>query len=172
MYWRKRRVPFTNLWDDLFQEMNEFEEAFSRIWTAAQHDPNAKSWYYGVQISTGPDGKPIVREFGNVKPKLSGHHLQSDSREPLIEVNVDEKEQRVKVVAEMPGASKENISVDATEDSVTISANDGKQYNAVVPVNVKIEPDSAEASYTNGILEIIFKIKGQAPKRGTNIRIK
>ena len=172
MYWRRRRFPFGNIGDELFQELNEFEQAFSEMWTEALRDPNARMSYYGVQVTTGPDGKPIVREFGNVKP-TGGHLLQSGVREPLIDVNIDEKERKVKVVAEMPGASKNNINVNATDDTVTITANhDGKPYSAVVPINVKIDSNTAEASYTNGILEVVFKIKGSETPKGANIKVK
>ena len=66
---------------------------------------------YGYSMTIGPDGKPKVREFGNVKssrgfggftrPEISGEI------EPLVDVTTTDKE--VKVVAEMPGITKDNI---------------------------------------------------------------
>jgi len=29
---------------------------------------------YGYSFSMGPDGKPVIREFGNVKPSLKEDH--------------------------------------------------------------------------------------------------
>jgi HSP20 family protein len=71
---------------------------------------------YGYSMTIGPDGKPQIREFGNVKPTFVGRSvgriersksLISSEREPLSDVNVTEKE--VKVVLEMPGIKKEDI---------------------------------------------------------------
>ena len=55
---------------------------------------------------------------------------------------------------------------------MTITANNsGKPYSAEVPLSVKVEPNSADASYTNGILQVIFKKKGPEPPKGVNVRI-
>jgi HSP20 family protein len=68
---------------------------------------------YGYSMTIGPDGKPKVREFGNVKSPLRGQSLFrttpeiSSVREPLADVNTTDKE--VKVVIEMPGVTKSNI---------------------------------------------------------------
>src|SRR5215472_12580891 len=48
---------------------------------------------YGYSFSMGPDGKPVVREFGNVKPSISGGTSGTprpklavkDEREPLVD---------------------------------------------------------------------------------------
>jgi len=74
---------------------------------------------------------------------------------------------------EMPGADKDSIKVNATEEHVTITANNsGKPYNAEVPLSVKVDPDTADASYTNGILQVIFKKKGPEPPKGVNVQVK
>ena len=72
----------------------------------------AGSIVYGYSMTIGPDGKPKVREFGNVKSPFSSRGfftrpLISSEREPLADVTTNDKE--VKVVVEMPGVSKENI---------------------------------------------------------------
>ena len=58
-------------------------------------------YYYGYTMTVGPDGKPVVKEYGNVKPGLLP---TSDTREPLVDTIVDEKEKVVKLIAEMPGS--------------------------------------------------------------------
>lgn len=68
-------------------------------------------------MNIGPDGKPKIREFGNVKSPFSTLRrgdfftspLISSEREPLADVTTTDKE--VKVVVEMPGVSKENIKI-------------------------------------------------------------
>ena len=44
-------------------------------------------------MTVGPDGKPVVKEFGNIKPdQLS----TSSTREPIVDTIVDEKEKNCK----------------------------------------------------------------------------
>src|SRR6476661_2041525 len=73
---------------------------------------------YGYSMTIGPDGKPHVREFGNVKTidkvgskNSIGQYLGKPSisadREPIADITSTDKE--VKVVLEMPGIKKEDI---------------------------------------------------------------
>lgn len=171
MTWRRRRSPFGRIWDEMTWDFREFDEAIDKMWGEMQRDPNARTWYYGYQVSIGPDGKPHVKEFGNVHPKAG--QMELGVREPLVDVSVDEKEGTVKIVAEMPGADKSSIKVNATEDHVTITANNsGKPYSSEVPLGVEVDPNTADASYTNGILQVIFRRKGPEPPKGVNVQVK
>ena len=53
--------------------------------------------FYGYTMTTGPDGKPVVQEYGNVKPDMLP---TENKREPLIDTLVDEKEMTLKIIAE------------------------------------------------------------------------
>ena len=54
----------------------------------------------------------------------------------------------------MPGVSKNDLKLSATENVVTISAkHEDKKYHTEVPLLVKIDAKSADASYNNGIRE-------------------
>src|SRR5574340_856690 len=75
---------------------------------------------YGYSMTIGPDGKPIVREFGNVKPYSTEGPKITAEREPLADVITSEKE--IKIVVEIPGVEKENIQVNAHDHSVEILA--------------------------------------------------
>ena len=96
--------------DRLFKKMSrsfmELEDVFE--------DKNINNFqtfgpfYYGYTMSIGPDGKPMVREYSNVKPGLLP---TSETREPLVDTLVDEKDKLVKLVAEMPGVEKKDIKV-------------------------------------------------------------
>jgi HSP20 family protein len=67
-------------------------------------------------MTVGPDGKPKVREFGNVKSPFSSSKQGSfftrprisSEREPLADIITADNE--VKLAVEMPGVSKEKIS--------------------------------------------------------------
>ena len=171
MTWSRRNGPFRGVWEEEFGDFCGFDASMGKMLEEMQNDPNVHTWYYGYQVNIGPDGKPHIKEFGNVKPRDG--KMQLGVREPLVDVSVDENEGNVKVVVEMPGADKDSIKVNATDEHVTITANNlGKPYSAEVPLSVKVEPNSADASYTNGILQVIFKKKGPEPPKGVNVRIK
>ncbi|RLG37042.1 MAG: Hsp20/alpha crystallin family protein, partial [Thermoproteota archaeon] len=70
-------------------------------------------------------------------------------REPVLDV-MDFGDEIV-VVAEIPGVSKEDIDVSATERRLTIRA---KPYSAKVDLPAEVRPEGAKATYSNGILEV------------------
>lgn len=171
MTWNSRRRPFRGIFEEMFGDFWGFETDMRKILDEIQNNPNAQTWYYGYQVNIGPDGKPHVKEFGNVRPR--GGNMQLGIRDPLVDVSVDEKQGNVKIIVEMPGADKDSIKINATEEHVTVTANNsGKPYNAEVPLSVKVDPNTADASYTNGILQVIFKTKGSEKPKGVNVRIK
>jgi len=121
--------------------------------------------YYGYTMTVGPDGKPVVEEYGNVKP---GQLPTSDTREPIVDTIVDEKERVVKLIAEMPGVEKTDVKIVVENKIVDISAeHDKKKYHVKVPLQHKVDENSAKASYKNGILQLVFKIVEEKPKGKT-----
>ncbi len=120
---------------------------------------------YGYTMTIGPDGKPVVKEYGNVQP---GKLQSSDTREPIVDTIVDEKEKLVKLVAEMPGVEKADVKIVVEDKIVDLSAeHDEKKYHIKVPLQHKVDENSAKASYKNGILELVFKIVEEKQKGKT-----
>ena len=118
-------------------------------------------FYYGYTMTVGPDGKPVVKEYGNVKP---GQLPASDTREPIVDTIVDEKEKVVKLIAEMPGVEKTDVKIVVDNKVVDLSAEHGdKKYHVKVPVQHKVDENSAKASYKNGILQLVFKLVEEKP---------
>ncbi len=76
-------------------------------------------FYYGYTMTVGPDGRPVVKEYGNVKPGLV---TTSDTREPLVDTLVDDKEKLVKLIAEMPGVEKKDVKIVVDGKLVNIDA--------------------------------------------------
>jgi len=121
--------------------------------------------YYGYTMTVGPDGKPVVKEYGNVQPSQL---LTSDTREPIVDTIVDEKEKVVKLIAEMPGVEKTDVKIVVEDKTVDLSAeHDEKKYHVKVPLKHKVDENSAKASYKNGILQLVFKIVKEKPKGKT-----
>ena len=107
-------------------------------------------------------GKPIVKEYGNVKPGLLP---TSDTREPVVDTIVDEKENEIKLIAEMPGVEKTDVKIVVENKIVDLFAEHGeKKYHVKVPVKHKVDENSAKASYKNGILQLVFKLVDEKPK--------
>ena len=126
-------------------------------------------YYYGYTMTIGPDGKPVVKEYGNVKPALLP---TSDVREPFVDVLVDDKEKVLKLVAEMPGVEKKDIKIIVEGRTVNLDAEYGdKKYHAKVPVRQKVDEDSVKATYANGILEVRFKLKEDEKPKGKTVEV-
>ncbi|HET8856030.1 MAG TPA: archaeal heat shock protein Hsp20 [Nitrososphaeraceae archaeon] len=132
---------------------------------------------YGYSMTIGPDGKPKIREFGNVKSpfagRVGGFYQQpslSEEREPLVDVSSTDKE--VKVVAEMPGVKKEHIKINAYENTVEITSDDPqRKYHKVIDLPTEADTETAKSTYNNGILEVIFNKKKQTTPKGKEIKI-
>jgi HSP20 family protein len=128
---------------------------------------------YGYSMTIGPDGKPNIREFGNVKSprrEFFSEPTISAEREPLIDISSTEKE--VKIVAELPGIKKENIKINAYENSVEIISNDPqRKYHKVIDLPTEADIETVKSKYNNGILEVIFNKKKQTKAKGKEIKI-
>jgi HSP20 family protein len=132
---------------------------------------------YGYSMTIGPDGKPNVREFGNVKSPFSGRGglfeqqpSLSAEREPLVDISSTNKE--VKVVVEMPGIKKENIKINAYENSLEITSNDPeRKYHKVIDLPTESDIETVKSTYNNGILEVIFNKKKQTKPKGKEIKV-
>ena len=119
-------------------------------------------WGYSVKI--GPDGKPDVRRFGNVDafPNMLGGGVSvREEREPLVDVIKGSED--LKVIAEVPGVSKENLKVSADETSVTIESVTGEpRYHKRVELRDSVDPATAKSTYKNGILEVTLRLKSKS----------
>ncbi len=163
--------------EKMFEEsMKEFEGKVPKELVRETKLPDGtvrKEWgpfVYGYSVTIGPEGKPVVREFGNVKPSLGagGKLSLKDEREPLIDVISADDE--IKVIVEIPGVSKEQIKITATENTVTIHTDmPERKYHKETALPDAVDPSSAKSTYKNGILEITFKRK---KKKETGVSIK
>jgi HSP20 family protein len=123
---------------------------------------------YGYSMTVGPDGKPVIREFGSVKPRPQGwQEALADTREPLVEVVEGQKE--IRVIAELPGVKKEDIELTADGRNLTISAETTTMgYHKEVELPSSVELEGPTSTFNNGILEVTFtRRKG----RSSGVRI-
>jgi len=131
---------------------------------------------YGYSMTIGPDGKPNVREFGNIKSPFAGREgfyqqpSLSAEREPLVDISSTDKE--VKVVVEMPGIKKENIKINAYENALEITSTaPERKYHKVIELPTEADIETVKSTYNNGILEVIFNKKKQTKPKGKEIKV-
>ena len=189
--WRPRRrrgSPF-GPWGfpDIDEMMREMERAFSEqfkdiekelpknlVRESKSPDGSTKKEIgpivYGYSVTIGPDGKPVVREFGNVR---SGEGKPwkaiQDKREPLVDVVSSGKE--VRVIAEMPGVRKEDINVTINEKTMVISVDtEERGYYKELDLPGTVDPKGAKSTYNNGILEVTVPLKS-TDRGGVRLRV-
>ena len=118
---------------------------------------------YGYSITIGPDGKPIIREFGTVPKKIEGRPIIE--REPLVDVT--ETEDEIIVTAETPGVRKEEIKIEVRDSELEIRA--GDKFYKKIDLPAAVNPDESKATYNNGVLEI--KLKKVKRAEGRTIKV-
>ena len=184
-YWpvkRRRGYPF-GPWGfpGIDEMMREMERAFSEQFKELEKDipkglvresktPDGTTRkeigpiVYGYSVTIGPDGKPIVREFGNISKGVGTPWKQiQDKREPLVDVVSSDKE--VRVIAELPGVKKEDINVTVNEKSLVISVDrEDRRYYKELDLPGIVDPKGAKSSYNNGVLEVTIPLR--SPGRG------
>jgi len=159
---RPIRIP------DIFEEFNrivreffeDFEEYRREFFVPPEHKPRIRRYTWGFSIVIPPGGPPRIYRFGNIRPseKQKGKVVRSEEFEPLA--SVYEEDGTIKVVVDLPGVSEESIKVNATEDKVMIRAEGrDRKYYKEIELPSKVDPNSVQASYRNGILELSFKKK-------------
>jgi HSP20 family protein len=110
---------------------------------------------FGFSVKTAVGGKPIVESFGNVKRTPAGPTVEAE-REPITDV-FDEGEE-LRIYAEMPGVSPEDIKLDLREDILDISAQTGdRKYRKELLLPTKVKADTLSSNYNNGVLEVKVK---------------
>jgi HSP20 family protein len=195
---RMRRTPFSGGWffgdaDEMLRDMEEMMEKEYREFTSRvpkdlvreRKLPDGSTirelgpFVYGYSMTIGPDGKPKIREFGNVKSSLKSEAFGltkpsldvKEEREPLVDVITTNGE--VKVIVELPGVEKQDIKLHGTEESLTISVDTPKRkYFKEIPLPARINPKEAKTTYKNGVLEVtVPKTEKKEKPKGEPIKI-
>jgi HSP20 family protein len=174
--WRDPWGYNNRIFEQIDKEFSDAEDMLNRMFRTVRESgagiPETFPYYYGYQITMGPDGRPRIREFGNARPASKGLMQQSNVRQPLIDTNFDAKENALTITAEMPGITKQEVKVGVEEGLVTIYAEKGdKKYHAELPVDGEFNADTAKAIYTNGILELKIKIREPPKQKAKEIRV-
>ena len=179
-YWDRH-----GLFDDFFEfgdidrEFERMREYMDRVTRRAmrgelgqgEHGP----YVFGFSMRLGPDGKPNIQEFGNMKPsrKLEvggGDQVEIAEREPLTDVI--ESEDSVSITLEIPGVDKDEIELTVEEDKVSINVDTPqRRYFKEIPLKVKVDPKTSKATYKNGVLDVILKKLHTKDRKGKKVKI-
>jgi len=156
-----------------FEEIEKFLE--KEFQTFLEKEPEGlekgpEEYFYGFSVTIGPDGRPIIREFGR-RPRR--RVIENGSKEEINEeqeappkireiseeypdVDVFEDKDTITVVAEIRGVSKENIDVKVLEDKSTLVIK-APGYYRKIRLSSKVNPLTAKAHYKHGVLEVVLK---------------
>jgi HSP20 family protein len=184
---RKKRGkdPFFGDIDDMFKEMErmmdeelkDFTEKVPKEYIKERKLPDGSTvkelgpFVHGYSMKIGPDGKPEIQEFGNIKKSLKGTPQVKEEREPLVDIVDTDKE--IHVVAELPGVEKTDIKLHGTDDSLTISVDTPKyKYHKDVELPTKVKIQESKSTYKNGVLEVVLpKVEPKNSPNGVPIDI-
>ena len=187
-WFRRMRRPFSRGWffedvdemlrdvEDLMnKEIKEFTSRIPKDYVRERKTPNGKTirelgpFVYGYSMTIGPDGKPVVREFGNVQPSRRGPMIKEE-REPLVDVVSIDNE--TKVVAELPGVEKKDIKLHVLDDVLTISVDTpDRKYYKEVKLPTEVDPRGSKSSYKNGVLEVTLQNAKRHKTKGEPLEI-
>ncbi|MCD6491726.1 MAG: archaeal heat shock protein Hsp20 [Candidatus Njordarchaeia archaeon] len=170
-----RRSPFDEIFRSfretikrMMEEMDEMGFSFPREPLFKEFPKYGKSYVYGFTMTIGPDGRPIIKEFGNVPPRRGIIREKTEEGKELWEPisTVYQEDDKIKIVVDLPGAKKDTIKINASETEVEVRAeSDMRKYYKRIRLQEKVDPNSAKAKYNNGVLEIEFETKEKKEKK-------
>jgi len=105
------------------------------------------------------------------------------------QVEVFQRDDRLVVRADLPGMTKDDIKVDVTDDAVTIQGERRQEHEErregyyhtersygsfyrSIPLPEGVEADKADASFRDGVLEVIMPARRQEASRGRRVEVK
>ena len=163
-----KRRNLKDMLDELDKYFEEFEkdiQNFARNSISATRVA-AEPYIAGFSFRVGPEGRPHVQFFGDSPLRHNGFRI------PMNEQLLEEKNNTLRVVLDMPGVDKGDILVDATDDRLIVTAErESRKYKAEIDLKAKVQPDSGMAEYKNGVLEISFSLRDKANKGYKRVNI-
>ena len=105
--------------------------------------------------------REIERMMDEVMGNMSGFEdAGSRGFEPTATTHVDVQEtgDAIRVIADLPGVEKSDISLQCDGEFVTITAtSESRKYDEKVSLPSRVDPESGSATYNNGVLEVTFE---------------
>lgn len=173
-----KRDFFGDFFDDFdfdFRRMNErMMRIFGRLRESMEESGN-EPFVYGFTYRVGPDGKPVFQEFGNVPgmvraPSIEQREESGTVREPITDINEDKE--KYYLTFELPGVSKENINLEINESNIIVNVKDeARRYYKELEFDSPVNPDTAQAKFVNGILDVVVSKQKKDRPSGKSVKI-
>jgi HSP20 family protein len=177
--------PFGDLFADFDREFRRMQEQMNQLFEAALRNADVPKgpmrpgnpFMYGFTLRLGPDGRPHIEHFGNTpaaRPEVAveGGRIEG-GREPVTDLI--EHPDHFSITMELPGIEKEDVQVFATEERLTLKVDTAtRRYYKEVGLPAKVVPESCEATFKNGVLDVTLQKREtrSPPERGHRVNVK
>ena len=103
-----------------------------------------------------------------------------NARQPVVAkpkhegtMSYEDRDKDIVFTIDMPGVSKKDIDINIEEHSITVKAENGgkRRYNYSRKFKPAVDPESAKATFTNGVLDITVT-KVESKPTGRKVAIK
>ena len=108
------------------------------------------------------------------------YNLETNVRKPTVAkpkhegtMSYEDREKDIVFTIDMPGVSKKDIDINIEEHSITVKAENGgkRRYNYSRKFKPAVDPETAKATFTNGVLDITVE-KIESKPTGRKVAIK
>ena len=154
--------------EDIFRKLirkflKDFEE-IERFFEKGLEKSSSEEYFYGFSVTIGPDGKPIIREFGSKPKRKHIVEINYEKEHPKIrevsegypDIDILEDNSTITVIAEIKGVDKKNIDVKVLKDRETLVIR-APEYFREIKLPSKVNPSKAKAHYKHGVLEVVLE---------------
>jgi len=186
---------------DIEREFADMHEKMDNMFKHAMKGDLEKSgpggpFVYGFSMRTGSDGVPNFQEFGNMPPEMRSQFrlrqqlpspgagemasscksnqdprgIGSDFRKPLTDIL--ECGDHISVTMELPGVEKKDINLEIIDNELDVNVETPKRrYSNKLPLPSEVNPETIDATFKNGVLEVTVKPIKPEKKKGKKIKI-
>jgi len=108
----------------------------------------------------------IFREIERMMDEMMGGNVDMNVRTGFenngfgteTHVDVHDRDDELRIVADLPGVEKDDIDLTCDGETLTISATSSRRdYDERVSLPVRVDERSASATYNNGVLEVTLQ---------------
>ncbi|QHS16747.1 Hsp20/alpha crystallin family protein [Halopenitus persicus] len=98
-----------------------------------------------------------IERMMNQMANANGDHADDAGFGTETHVDTYVEDDTVRLVADLPGVSKDDLSLQCDGETLTVSAaSDRREYDERIDLPVRVDERSASATFNNGILEVTF----------------